>query len=243
MAEKRRITFVRVVLAFLVTLLLGLVWLIPFQIGNFYEYQDQYAGDVLRGNTTAVREDLEKLEYFYRWNGILEKVWLDGPANKYLFYNAPYYRSAVDYLTGNYTKTAKDLENDDSFWALYIKGNIKWRMAQGMYRHGLEVKDKKEAERIKKEAEELAISSKDEYEEAIKKDLLYTFPPKWNYDLTNDSDARLTALLPKPKVRQPFGYPDPRGLPSVVPKIEELKPGKSEDLDKNPGSPQPKRGG
>lgn len=240
MAEKRRMTISRFLLALLITVFLGLVWQIPYQIGNFYQHQDQLTGDVLRGNTLAVREDLEKLAYFYSWNDVLDNLWLDGLANKYLFYNAPYYRSALDYLTGNYTKTAKDLQDDQSFWALYLKANTKWRLAQGMYQHALEVKDKKEAERIKKEAEELAISSKDEYEEAIRNDPLHSFPPKWDYDLTNDPDARLLALLPKPKVKIPqFGYPDPKGVPSSG------KPGEggTKDLEQRRGLPNPKKGG
>lgn len=240
MLGKSKFSVKKGLLVVLLTVVLSPIWLVFFQIGNFYQYQDQYVGDILRGNPVAARENFKKLEYFYGWNEALSKFWLDGLANKHLFYNASYYRSAFDYLTGNYTKAAKDLENDDSFWALFIKGNIKWRLAQGMYRHATEMKDKKEAEKIKKEAEELAISAKEEYEKAIRKDPAHTLPPKWNYDLINDPDARISALLPKPVIKIPLGYPDPRGAPSEG---NEPLPGNSEELKEKKGSPNPKRGG
>src|SRR3989344_4844787 len=103
MREKFRFNFLRIFSALMLTVLFGLIWLVPFQLGNFYQYQDEYSGDVLRGDQLAARESLGKLEYFYSWNEVLDDFWLDGLTNKYLFHNAPYHRSAFDYLTGNYT--------------------------------------------------------------------------------------------------------------------------------------------
>ncbi len=243
MVEKRRISFVRVMLALLATIILGLIWLAPFRLGDFYRHQDDFSGSVLRGDTSTARENLEKVEYFYGWNKVLDNFWLDGQANKYLFYNAPYHRSALDYLIGNHTKVAEDLKNDNSFWASYLKGNVNWRIAQDMYKHALEIKDKKEMEVAKKVAKELASSTKDQYVEAIKQDDGQTLPPKWNYDLTTDEDALMRALLPKPpRIRIPLGVP-PLGVPSPVLGEKPLPPGNSEDLDKKEGLPQPKRGG
>ena len=243
MSERFKFKVKRVLLAVGITVVLSPIWLVFFQIGSFYQYQDQYAGDVLRDNPVAARESLEKLGYFYGWNKTLSKFWLDGQANKYLFYNAPYYQSAFDYLIGNHTKVDQDLDNDNSFWALFLKGNVKWRIAQEMYKHALEKKDKAELKKMAKEADELAQSAKNEYEEAIKHDPGQTLPPKWNYDLVTDEDARLAGLLPKPpSIKQILGGGE-RKPPGGGGNKGEPWEGRSEDIDKKEGLPQPKKGG
>ncbi|MEK7151686.1 MAG: hypothetical protein AAB784_03180 [Patescibacteria group bacterium] len=187
-------------------------WMIPYRVGQFYESLDNYSGQVSRGDQVASREGLTELKYFYDLNSKLKIVWLDWVAHKYIFSDAVYYDAAYQYMTGRYDKILEgSLKEDDGFWASFLKGNSRWRIAQGVYAQGASLSGA-DSEKIKKQADEMAASTKDDYERAIRKDVNSIFSVKWNYDQVTDPSARAAGLAPKPaKVKLVLGRGSKKG--------------------------------
>ena len=204
--KTRRFTWFRYLIAIVMVPTLFFIWFWPFSVGQFYEKLDSFSGTISRGEQLAAREGLKDLQYFYDLNAKLKSLKLDWVASKYLFKNAVNYEVAFDSLTGRSDRVDKRLKYEDNFWAYYMRGNAKWRIAQSDFRHALTLEDAKLKEEEKKKADDMAASTKDDYERAIKSDPAGTLPPKWNYDLVTNPAARAAALGPKPvKVRLVLG--------------------------------------
>lgn len=204
--KTKRFTWSRSLFAIVIGSALLFIWFIPFTVSRFYEKLDSFSGTILRGEQLAAREGLNNLQYFYDLNARLKPLKLDGIASKYLFRDAVNYEVAFDYLTGRFDRVAERLKNEDNFRAYYMRGNAKWRIAQGAFRHALTLEDAKAKEAEKKKADDMAALTGDDYERAIKSDPNHTLPPPWNYDLVKNPAARAAALGPKPvKVRLVLG--------------------------------------
>ncbi|MBI4160504.1 MAG: hypothetical protein HY506_01195 [Candidatus Yanofskybacteria bacterium] len=187
---------------------LFLSWL-SFLIGDYYKYLDNYSGDIVRRDQIAAREDLENLNYFYQLNQKIRPFQLDWIADKYLFENARYYKAAYDFLTNRHERVVEgDLKDDENFWARYLRANSRWRIAQGAFSQIIKLKDVKQKSEAFKKADEMAYSTKEDYEEAVKMAGGKHSASSWNYDLTTNASARANALIPKPpkiKVRLGLG--------------------------------------
>ena len=167
-----------------------------YLVGDYYQYRDAYSGDVVRGDQLAARIDLENLEYFYELNKKLKPFGLSWLANRYLFKEALYQEAAYDYLANRHERVVEKLKDDNSFWGRYLRANSKWRLAQGIFEQALKM-DAVTQSKEKAEADEMASSTKDDYEEIIKMSQGEWLPAKWNYDLTTDAGARAAGLSPK----------------------------------------------
>lgn len=245
----RRFTPGRLVLALLlVAVFSGFSWLF-FQAGNYFDHLDAYSGHVARQDQSAARDGLKDLEYFYRLNRKLDQFYLGWVGDKYLLRDFTFHESAFFYLSGDFEKVVSELRGEEGFWAYYLRGNARWRQAQGVTANALTLPDKTPAQKAEKEkqlklAEELAgVLARDDYAEAVKASSGDHLPSSWNHDLVSDPDARKKGLMPKPgkiKVRLGesaggSGSPGPQGDDS------EGEGKKSKDLDTNeegPGNPQ-----
>lgn len=251
MEKVMRFTIGRVLLAIVASVVFFYVELFLLNGREFYRTQDAFSGAVSRGDQLATRDNLQRLQYFYELNKKLKPLRLDGIANKYFFQEAQHNQSAYDFLTGNYEKIIKDLKDDDSYWGLFMRANAKWRIAQGIFENSLnKSKDEKTRTAEQKQAIEMATSTKDDYEQAIKKwqPSVPWLPAPWNYDLTTNPSAMARALAPKPiKVRVRLGEGGDKG--NNPGNRDGDAPGKGTlDLDKkggdkpsqnpNPGSPR-----
>lgn len=219
MEKMRRFTFARFFLAIVLFSVFAFLEAVLYNGKIFYETLDDFSGSISRADQLSAKANLQNLKYFYELNKKLKPLGLNDIVNQYFFEDALHYQSAYDYLTGNYDKIVDhDLKNDDSYWGRFIRANAKWRQAQGIFAGSLNKnKDEKTRADEQKQAIESAVSTKDDYEQAIKEDKLSTLPPKWNYDLTTDPAAMARALAPKPL------------------KIK-IMLGEGGDKDKNPGN-------
>ncbi len=163
---------------------------------------------------------------------------LDQIAEKYLFQDAKFYRGAYMYISRDWSSVLDELEQEEGFWAYYIRANARWRQAQDMYANALNLSDQARKEDQLKKADEISKSTKDDYLMAIKTDPDNTLEPKWNYDLITDDNARMNALKPQPAEKKiKFGIPGPGGS-GEGPEGEKNKGDKShkpEDLDRKGG--------
>lgn len=199
MEKLKRLTVGRIfVAAALITLFLFL-GTVFYLASDYYKSLDAFSGDIVRRDQLAAREDLERLNYFYELNNMLEPYKLNWIADKYLFKDAPRYKAAYDYLTNRHVRVIEELKNDNSFWGHFIKANSVWRLAQGIYEQSLKM-DEKTKSKMQQEADEKAYSTKDDYEEAIKINGGASLPPKWNYDFIANPSTRALGLKPKPGV-------------------------------------------
>ena len=214
---KKNITIKRVFLAAIASVIFSFFFVVFFRTGQFYEVLDDTSGAISRKDQLAVRDNLARLQYFYDLNKNLTPPGLDDFVSRHFFKDAQYYQSAYDQLTGNHEKVADhDLKDDNSFWGSYLRANSKWRIAQGIFEGSLNKnKDEKTRMAEQKQAIEMAASTKDDYERAIR--LWLTVEDSWNYDITADPSAMARALAPKPiKVRVVLGeggnkYKGPKG--------------------------------
>lgn len=198
MEKAKRFTIRRVLLAAVLLVIFSFIATVLFNISQFYKTLNAFSGAVSRGNQLAARDYLQNLQYFYELNKTLKPLWLDGIANKYLFKDVQYRQSAYDYLTGNHEKVIKELQDYDDYWARYIRSNSRWRIAQGIFEQSLKM-DAKTKQEMQEQAKEMAVSTKDDYEQAIKKweTPIPWLPAPWNYDITIDPSAMNRALVPK----------------------------------------------
>ena len=206
MNEPKRFTFFRFSLALLLTGFLLLFWTAPFRVGQVYEHLDSISGYIVRGDKLATQEELGKLDYFYRLNKKLEPLRLNGFLERRLFLDTIFHQAAFDYLAGYNEKAIEKLKNGESFWAYYIRANARWRMAQGAYRQALKIKDPEARKKALEQAKEMARSTKDDYEKAVRNDPKHSLPPPWDYDLVNNEGAMENALRPAvPKIKVVLG--------------------------------------
>ena len=198
MEKQKRFTLGRIFIAFFVLIFFSFIGCVMYSTGDYYKYRDAYSGDIARGDQLAAKKDLENLNYFYDLNFQLRPFNLDWLANEYIFKNLQPYEAAYIYLTGRHEMVIDKLKNDDSYWGHFIRANSKWRLAQGIFENSLKKDEKTKIEEQKK-ADEMAYSTKDDYEQAIKIDKSKTVPPNLNYDFTTNASARAAALQPKPE--------------------------------------------
>lgn len=170
-----------------------------YLVGDYYKVLDAYSGDIIRGDQLAARQELENLKRFYELNEKLKPFKLNWVADKYLFAGTNSREAAYDSLTNRHDRVVERLKDENDFWSRYIRANSTWRIAQGIFEQSLK-KDTKTKLEEQKKADELAYSTKEDYEEAVKLDKGRWLPPKWNYDLTTNADSRAAALMPKPGV-------------------------------------------
>lgn len=253
MERAKRFTISRVFSAVVLSVIFSFVAIVLFNIREFYKTADTFSGAVVRGDQLAARDYLQNLQYFYELNKKPRLLGLDGVIDKHFFKDAQHYQSAYDYLTGpgRCEKILNDLRNDDSYWGRYMRANCNWRIAQGIFAGSLDKnKDKKTRIAEQKQSIEMAISTKDDYCEAVKLDPNSTLPPKWNCDMSTDPSAIARALAPKPiKVSVRLGEGGKKG--NNPGDQEGDAPGRGTlDLDKKGGdkpstnpSPGAKRGG
>ena len=232
----KRFSFPRLLLAVLLVAIFSGLGVFIYQVGKYYDFQDVYSGHIARGDESAAREGLEDLRYFH------EQEYL--PA--YLFQDAACQRAAFSNLTKDYERTVKELMENESFCASFLRGVARWRQAQAIYANGLTLKNQAEKEKQLKLADELAATlAKDDFEAALKANPGH-HASSWNFDMLSDPDARAKGLQPKPgraKVR--LGQSPGVGRGNPGPKGED-GPGegnKTKDLDTNdegPGQPDGK---
>ncbi len=241
MEATKRFTLFRFLAALLLAVLFSGVAYVLYEVGLYYSYLDAYSGHIVRGDQTAAREGMEDLNYFYQLSDELHLRWL---ADKYLFKDSVYHRAAFNYVAGDFDGVVnKDLQGQEGFWAYYLRANANWRIAQGKYANGLNLKDKAEKEKQLKAADDLAKDLvKDDYALAVKADPNGSLPSSWNYDLVSDDGARKKGLQPKPApIKVKLGIRIPCGKSGPGPKGEKDK-GKAgtkpQDLD-NKGGEQP----
>lgn len=205
MEKIRRVTLGRVLIASAILAVSFLSISVMYLISHYKHYLDAYSGDVIREDQIAARNDLANLKYFYDLNKKLKPFKLDWIADKYLFKNVQHREAAYDYMANRFEKVTKDLKDDNSYWGRYLRANSNWRLAQGVFEGALK-KDSKTSLEEQKKADEMALSTKDDYAEAIKLDGGEKLPPKWNYDLTTNPSARAAGLQPKPaKIKVKLG--------------------------------------
>lgn len=242
MGTMRRFTILRLVIAVILIVSAFAGSYICSTLSGFYQKADNFSGAIARGDQMAAREDMKELEPYYELNKRLPSF-LSRYFDKKVFQEAqvPHYQVAYEYLTGRYSKLyEQDLNEDDSYWGLYIRSNSKWRDAQKVFAQSL-TQDPKTSKDQQKIAIDLVLSTKDDYEQAIKKRASFIpyLPASWNYDMTTNPEARMRGLMPKPaKVKLVLGEgkgKGPDGEEGDGPK------GKgSRDLDKKKGdSPGP----
>ncbi len=195
----KHFSFGRVLLIIIVLVFSAVVSRVFYLVGDYYGYLDAYSGDVVRGDQPAAQDDLEKLKYFYQLNNKLKPFGLSWLADRYFFEDAVYQATAYDYLTNRHEKVIGDLKSENSFWGYYLRANSKWRLAQGVFAQSLQ---KETATRLKEqlEAVELALSAKEDYEEAVKITKGEHLGASWNYDLMTNAAKMKAALQPKPAV-------------------------------------------
>ncbi len=197
MQKIRRITLGRISVASVLLVLAFSSVFVMYKIAGYYKYLDAYSGDVIRGDQIAARNDLANLKYFHDLNKKLKPFKLDWIADKYFFKDARYREVAYDSMRNRFEKVVEDLKDDNSYWGRLLRANARWRLAQGVFEQALK-KDPKTSLEEQKKADELALSTKDDYAEAIKLSGGELLPPKWNYDLTTNPNARAAGLQPKP---------------------------------------------
>lgn len=248
----RRVTFMRVICFLLLMILPASIALLFYGGGVYYDYLDAYSGHITRGDQSAARSGLKDLEYFHQLNRKLDILHLSWLADKYLFYNAVYHRAAFFYITGDYSKAIREVQGSEGFWGYFLRGNARWRQAQGIYANGLNLKDQAEKNKQLRLADEMAKTLvKEDYAMAVKLDPFGTLPPSWNYDLVSDDRARGRGLMPKSgKIKVKLGIPGQGGDgPGFTGESGDGKQGKKpKDLGQkdgqgpgNPsGRPQPK---
>ena len=245
----RRFSLLRILLAIpLAALFLGF-GLVMYQIGSYFDYLDAYSGHIARGDESAARDGLKDLQYFYEQNRKLESVWLSWIGEDYIFEDAACQRAAFHNLTNNHKKTVdEELKDKEGFCSAFLRGNARWRQAQGIYRNALNLPDKTDAQKAEKEkqlkiADDLAATfARDDFEAALKANPGHA-PSSWNYDLLSNPETRAAGLKPKPgKVKVRVGVPG-GGPRNPGPRGDDGKKGegkKSKDIDTNdPGPGQP----
>lgn len=206
MTKIRRFTPFRLFLVLSLTGLLWLFWTVPFRVGQTYEHLDNISGHIVRGDKLAINEELEQLDYFYGLNKKLESLKLNGFFERQLFKDLTNYQAAFDYSRGYNERAIEKLKNEDNFWAYYIRANAHWRIAQGAYRQALQIKDPEARKKALEQAKEIARSTKDDYEKAVRSDLKHTLPPSWDYDLVTNEGAMENGLKPaEPKIKLMLG--------------------------------------
>ena len=192
----RRFTLGRVLLTIAILVFSAGVSRILYLVGDYYENLDAFSGDIGRKDQLAAREDLENLKYFYQLNNKLRPFGLSWLADRYLFKEAVHHATAYDYLTNRHEKVIEDLKNENTFWGYYLRANSKYRLAQGVFAQSVQ---KDPATRLKEQlkAVEMAASTKDDYEEAVKITKGEHLAASWNYDMTTDAGKLMAALQPK----------------------------------------------
>ena len=248
MKKVKRLTGKRIIIAVMLSVGFFSAALVSFTIGRFKGTLDEFSGAIVRGDQLAARDGFQNLQYFYELNKKLPV--LSNITGKYFFKDAQYYKSAYDYLTGNYDKVINELKNSDGYWAHFIRANSRWRQAQGIMEQSLQMNEELKQE-MQKLATGIVLSTKDDYEQAVRKDPNSSLPPKWNYDLTTDAAAMMGALMPKQlKIKKILGRggKEDKGPSKEKGKDQEGKG--SQDLDKKMGDkpssdkkPGPKREG
>jgi len=221
MEKARRFTLLRVGLSLIALIFCSCSVYVFYTISECYKVIENYSGAVSRGDQIAARDGMKELEFYYAKNSELTKLlkplrfesiefmpdeWVD----KHIFQPAQvkYYQSAYDFLVGRHEKIGNDLKEDDGYWGYYIRANAKWRQAQAIFRQSLTETDAKLKADAQKLAIDMAISTKDDYGQAIIKrvDPIPQLPASHNYDMTTDPAARMRGLMPKPiKVKVKLG--------------------------------------
>ena len=235
----RRFSFPRLLLAILLAAVFLGSGLVMYQVGSYFDYADAYSGHISRQDESAARDGLKDLRYFYEQNQKFDTVWLSWIGHDYIFEDPACQRAAFYNLTRDFEKTVTELQDQEGFCAFFLRGNARWRQAQGIYANALTLPDKTPAQKEEKErqlkiADDLAATfAKDDYEAALKANPSHA-PSSWNYDMLSNPETRAKGLMPKPgkpKIRVGF----PAGGPSnPAPLGEEDKEGegkKSKDID------------
>lgn len=194
----KRFTASRVLLAILAIIFSGFVAIVIYTVGNFYQCLDDYSGQVVRDDAIEARVGLERLKYFYDLNNRLPPLLRDFVSNQ-LFKDAKYHQAEFDYMTGRYDgKSIDDLKKESGYYAYQIIGNAKWRIAQDVYKRASAWSDSKlKKEQIEK-AYEMASSTKEDYEKALRANP-NNHEASWNYELMTISGGASMrgALQPK----------------------------------------------
>lgn len=197
MKKAKRISWPRLLVGLAILVFFSAAGWLMYLTADYYYCLDAYSGSVARKDQMAAREDLEKLQYFYNLNKKLESYHLDWLADKYFFKEAVYHEAAYDYLVNRHERVIEKMQNDNSFWARFLRANSAWRLAQGIFEQSFQ-RDPATKAAMRAKAEEMALATKDDYEEAVKISRGDHLPSSWNYDLTTDDAARQAALAPKP---------------------------------------------
>ena len=197
MEKQKRFTVGRIIMVLALLIFLFGISRVFYIVGDYYQYLDAYSGDIARGDQLAAKDDLENLKYFYQLNSKLKPFGLSWVADKYFFQEALVQAAAYDYLTNRHERVIEQLKDEQGLWGRYLRANSKWRLAQGVFEQSLK-KDPATKLKEQSEADEMASSTKDDYEEAVKISQGDWLPAKWNYDLTTNDEARARGLRPKP---------------------------------------------
>ena len=251
----KRFTLGRLLLATLLVVLFLGSGLFMYQVGSYFEHMDTYSGHIALQDESAAREGLKDLQYFYEQNSKLDAVWLSWIGRDYILENPACQRAAFYNMTRDFEKTVEELREQEGFCAYFLRGNARWRQAQGIYANALTLPDKTDEQKAKKTeqlklADDLAGTlARDDYEAALKANPSHA-PSSWNYDLLSDPEKRAKALMPKPgKIKMRIGQ-SAGGRSNPAPQGEDDKGEgkKSKDIDTNdkgPGQPggRPRKAG
>lgn len=194
----KRFTAARVLLASLAIIFSALVAVIFYTAGNFYKCLDDFSGQVARGDSIEAKTGLERLKYFHELNNKFPPLVRDFVSKRF-FKDAKYHQAVFDSMTGQHGKAVDDLKNESGYYAYQITGNAKWRIAQDVYKKALlwPLSPTFRKEQIQK-AEEMASSTKDDYEKALRANP-NNHEASWNYELMTIAGgaAMRGALQPK----------------------------------------------
>jgi len=211
---RNRITAFRFLLFLLVLIIFVPTSMFFFRVSDFYFYLNGFSGNVARGDVLSVTKSLDEVRYFYRLNEKhFKPIGLDRRVGEMFFSDALLYQASLDYLAGNCKKVIKEMENESGFWPNYLIGNCEFRKARGVFKSGLDEKNKKKREEKQQQADELAVTTIYYYEEALREGLknqvgkINWNRASWNYDIATNPGARRAALAPKPgKIVVMLGY-------------------------------------
>lgn len=245
----RRFMFGRLLLASLLVALFSGFGLIMYQVGSYFDYLDAYSGHIARQDESAAREGLQDLQYFYEQNRKLDVVRLSWLGRDYVFEDSACQRAAFSNLTKNYRQTVeKELNDQESFCASFLRGVARWRQAQAISVNALTLPNKTAAQKEEREnqlklADDLATLAKDDFEAALKANPDHA-PSSWDYDFLSNPETRAAGLKPKPgKIKVRVGQDPGGGSGGPGPKGEDDDEGKGEkskDIDtdnQGPGQP------